>query len=180
MKDTHPNTNMGKDVTVCCICNQKKLSRYDEWEPYDTVVGWSEDYEAAMSFLHDLTVKSALFVMKISSLKDLRKKSHLVVDELELVFDGTSYIPKKYLKDYFALPDKMKELYDGTLTLLNYLVAEEDLTKKEEKAVEKVIEIVKEYREDYLDSQLGCDLDTLEQNHQLTEEWRAIIQDTKA
>ena len=44
---------MGKDVTVCCICDQKKLSRYDEWEPYDTIIGWSEDYEASMMFLHD-------------------------------------------------------------------------------------------------------------------------------
>lgn len=172
---------MGKDVTVCCICDQKKLSRYDEWEPYDTIVGWSEDYEASMMFLHDLTVKSAAYVMKISSLKDLKKKSHLVIDELELVFDGTSYIPKKYLNDYFAAPNKMKELYDGTLTLLNYLVEEEELTKKEEKAIEKAIDIVKDFREEYLDSQLtGCDLDSLEENHQLTEEWREIIQNTKA
>ena len=75
----------------------------------------------------------------------------------------------------------MKELYDGTLTLLNYLVAEEELTKKEEKAIEKAIDIVKDFREEYLDSQLtGCDLDSLEENHQLTEEWREIIQNTKA
>ena len=100
---------------------------------------------------------------------------------LELVFDGTSYIPKKYLNDYFAAPNKMKELYDGTLTLLNYLVSEEELTKKEEKAIEKAIDIVKDFREEYLDSQLtGCDLDSLEENHQLTEEWREIIQNTKA
>ena len=181
ISDTHPNVSMGKDVTVCCICDQKKLSQYEEWDPYDTIVGWSEDYEVSMMFLHDLTVKSDIYVMKISSLKDLKKKSHLVIDELELVFDGTSYIPRKYLNDYFAAPNKMKELYDGTLTLLNYLVAEEELTKKEEKAIEKAIDIVKDFREEYLDSQLtGCDLDSLEENHQLTEEWRAIIQNTKA
>ena len=57
----------------------------------------------------------------------------------------------------------------------------DDIQTKEEKAIEKAIDIVKDFREEYLDSQLtGCDLDSLEENHQLTEEWREIIQNTKA
>ena len=169
---------MKTDNTIFCVCDQQKLTHFDECSPYDTIVGWSEEYDIAIIFLNDLLSKHKDYGIKMTTYKKLKKNTTLPYEELELVFNGKSYIPKRYLRDWFDYPDNMKESYDESLSLLNFLVTEREMGKKDQKTLLKAIDLLKELREEYIESQVGFDLDCMEQNHQLTEEWKSIIYNT--
>lgn len=161
-----------KNDDIFCILHRELLKKH-KGSVYDAIIAWNYEYDAISDYLQNYNNDE--LVLATASYKKMRKKM-TDFEEYELVYIKGSWIQRKYSSQYWSIIQEEQDVFNAAIGLCDMILSNDDCNREETKTLKRAMEIFREYRDAYQE----VDLDTLERQQELTDEWKRHVEDEKA